>query len=230
MEQKNILVVEDEQSLNKLITKRLKEDKYTVTSCFDGQTAIDYIRKEHFDIIVMDIMMPKLSGTDVLTIMKSEKINIPVLFLTAKDSIEDRVYGIDLGAHDYMVKPFSFDELLARIRMILRNYPQNSNPTLTFADIVLNKKTHNVTRAGKEIHLSVKEFDILQYLIEHQGEVLTREQIESHVWDIEYCGLTNVIDVYIRFLRKKIDDDYDLKYIHTVRGVGYILKEGNNIE
>ena len=230
MDSKKILVVEDEQSLNRVITKRLENAEYSVTSCFDGQEALNVIRNESFDVILMDIMMPKLSGTDVLTIMKSERIDTPVLFLTAKDTVADRVYGIDLGAHDYIVKPFSFDELLARIRMILRNYPQHNSNILTFADLTLDKKTHKVTRGGKEVHLSVKEFDILEYLMKYQGEVLTRERIESHVWDVDYCGLTNVIDVYIRYLRKKIDDDFDTKYIHTVRGVGYILKEGTENE
>lgn len=230
MDSKKILVVEDEQSLNRIITKRLESAEYNVTSCFDGQEAIDTIRKNDFDVILMDIMMPKLSGTEVLSLMKSEKIETPVLFLTAKDSIADRVTGLDLGAHDYIVKPFSFDELLARVRMILRNYPQNNSTILTFADLTLDKKTHRVTRGNKEIHLSVKEFDVLEYLMKYQGEVLPRERIESHVWDIDYCGLTNVIDVYIRYLRKKIDDDYDIKYIHTVRGVGYVLREGTGIE
>ena len=230
MDSKNILVVEDEQSLNKVISKRLENAGYKITSCFDGQEAINTIRKNNFDVILMDIMMPKLSGTEVLSIMKSEKIETPVLFLTAKDSVADRVAGLDLGAHDYIVKPFSFDELLARVRMILRNYPQNTSTILTFADLTLDSKTHKVTRGGKEINLSVKEFDILEYLMKYQGEVLSRERIESHVWDIDYCGLTNVIDVYIRYLRKKIDDDYETKYIHTVRGVGYVLREGTSIE
>ena len=230
MDSKNILVVEDEQSLNKVISKRLENAGYKITSCFDGQEAINAIRKNNFDVILMDIMMPKLSGTEVLSIMKSEKIETPVLFLTAKDSVADRVAGLDLGAHDYIVKPFSFDELLARVRMILRNYPQNTATILTFADLTLDSKTHKVTRGGKEINLSVKEFDILEYLMKYQGEVLSRERIESHVWDIDYCGLTNVIDVYIRYLRKKIDDDYETKYIHTVRGVGYVLREGTSIE
>ena len=230
MDSKNILVVEDEQSLNKVISKRLENAGYKITSCFDGQEAINTIRKNNFDVILMDIMMPKLSGTEVLSIMKSEKIETPVLFLTAKDSVADRVAGLDLGAHDYIVKPFSFDELLARVRMILRNYPQNTSTILTFADLTLDSKTHKVTRGGKEINLSVKEFDILEYLMKYQEEVLTRERIESHVWDIDYCGLTNVIDVYIRYLRKKIDDDYETKYIHTVRGVGYVLREGTSIE
>lgn len=230
MDSKKILVVEDEQSLNKVISKRLENAGYEITSCFNGQEAIDTIRKNNFDVILMDIMMPKLSGTEVLSIMKLEKIETPVLFLTAKDSISDRVAGLDLGAHDYIVKPFSFDELLARIRMILRNYPQINLNILTFADLTLDKKTHKVTRAGNEIYLSVKEFDVLEYLMKYQGEVLPRERIESHVWGIDYCGLTNVIDVYIRYLRKKIDDDYEIKYIHTVRGVGYVLREEPDIE
>lgn len=230
MDNKKILVVEDEQSLNKIISKRLENAGYEVVSRFNGQEALEIIRKENFDVILMDIMMPKLSGTEVLSIMKLEKRETPVLFLTAKDSVADRVSGLDLGAHDYIVKPFSFDELLARIRMILRNYPQANTSILTFEDLTLDKKTHKVTRDGKEINLSAKEFDVLEYLMKYQGEVLPRERIESHVWDVDYCGLTNVIDVYIRYLRKKIDDDYEIKYIHTVRGVGYVLRKGTSIE
>lgn len=230
MDIKKILVVEDEKSLNKVICKRLENAEYEVTACFDGQEAIMTIRKNSFDVILMDIMMPKLSGTEVLTLMKDEKIETPVLFLTAKDSITDKVKGLDLGAHDYIVKPFSFDELLARIRMILRNYPQSNSSVMTFADLTLDKKSHKVTRAGKEIQLSAKEFDLLEYLMKYQGEVLPRERIESQVWDNDYGGLTNVIDVYIRYLRKKIDDDYTVKYIHTVRGVGYVLREEVPIE
>lgn len=225
---RKVLVVEDEASLNRLITKRLENAGYQVTSNFDGLEAITTIRKEPFDIVVMDIMMPKLFGTEVLKIMKTENINIPVLFLTAKDSVEDRVLGLDLGASDYLVKPFSFDELLARVRVVLRNNPQKFSHILEVADLKLDKSKRIVTRAGKEISLSAKEFDVLEYLMRHKDEVLTRERIESDVWDIDYCGLTNVIDVYIRYLRKKIDEEYDTKLIHTIRGVGYVLREQNH--
>ncbi len=220
-----LLVVEDEKSLNKIVSKRLESAGYTIVSCFDGEEALQALAQETFDAIIMDIMMPKLSGLDVLKEMKKYNIPSPVLLLTAKDSIEDRVMGLDMGAHDYLVKPFSFDELMARIRAMLRVYEAKHPSVMKIADLVLDKSSHVVTRGGNVINLSAKEFEVLEYLLKHQGEVLSRERIESDVWEINYCGLTNVIDVYIRYLRKKIDDNYDLKLIHTVRGVGYVLRE-----
>lgn len=220
-----LLVVEDEKSLNKVVSKRLENAGYSVVSCFDGEEALKALANETFDAIIMDIMMPKMSGLDVLREMKKYNIPSPVLLLTAKDSIEDRVLGLDMGAHDYLVKPFSFDELMARIRAMLRVYEAKHPAVMQIADLVLDKTSHTVTRGGKVINLSAKEFEVLEYLLKHQGEVMSRERIESDVWEINYCGLTNVIDVYIRYLRKKIDDDYSLKLIHTVRGVGYVLRE-----
>lgn len=220
-----LLIVEDEKTLNKVISKRLESVGYEVFSCFDGEEALNTLMTDSFDVVVMDIMMPKLSGIEVLKEMKEKDIDIPVLFLTAKDTVEDRVYGLDLGAEDYLVKPFSFEELLARIRVILRSHTNRFSHTLKIADLELDKNSHIVTRNGEVINLSAKEFEVLEYLMKHQGEVLSRERIESDVWETEYCGLTNVIDVYIRYLRKKIDDDYDIKLIHTIRGVGYVLRE-----
>ena len=220
-----LLIVEDEKTLNKVISKRLESSGYSVFSCFDGEEALQALMKESFDVIVMDIMMPKLSGIEVLKEMKLKGIETPVLFLTAKDTVEDRVYGLDLGAEDYLVKPFSFEDLMARIRVILRSKSSNNSTILRICDLKLDKVSHTVTRGGNNIILSSKEFDVLEYLMKHQGEVLSRERIESDVWETEYCGLTNVIDVYIRYLRKKIDDDFDIKLIHTIRGVGYVLRE-----
>lgn len=220
-----ILIVEDEKTLNGILTKRLKNLNYIVFSCFNGEEAWNLIKKEDFNIIIMDIMMPKMNGLEVLERMNKEEISIPVLFLTAKDSIEDRVIGLDLGAEDYLVKPFSFDELLARVRVILRPKKEKSHNILKVSNLILNKTSHIVTRNEKEISLSAKEFEVLEYLMKHEGEVLTRKRIESDVWDVDCCGLTNVIDVYIRYLRKKIDDDFENKLIHTIRGVGYMLKD-----
>ena len=225
-----ILLAEDEKTLNGVLSKRFKNLNYNVTSCFDGKEALDYIRNKDFDIIIMDIMMPKMYGTEVLKKMNEENINTPVLFLTAKDSIQDRVFGLELGAEDYLIKPFAFEELLARIRVILRPSKEKINTILTVADLVLDKTSHIVKRNEKEIILSSKEFEVLEYLMKHEGEVLTRKRIETDVWDVDYCGLTNVIDVYIRYLRKKIDDDYENKLIHTIRGVGYILKDESKYE
>ncbi len=219
-----LLVVEDEKTLNKILSKRLESIGYEVYSCFDGEDALKHIKTMNFDGIIMDIMMPKLSGIDVLNEMNTLEISTPVLFLTAKDSVEDRVLGLDLGAYDYLIKPFSFDELSARIRVMLRVNNKKESNILKVEDLVLDRLKHTVYRQNKQIILSSKEFDVLEYLMKHQNEVLPRERIESDVWDTEYCGLTNVIDVYIRYLRKKIDDDFDVKLIHTVRGVGYVLK------
>lgn len=220
-----LLIVEDEKALNKVISKRLEAEGYSVDRCFDGEEALDYIAVGEFDAIIMDIMMPKLSGLDVLRQIRSNKNNTPVLLLTAKDTVQDRVTGLDAGAEDYLIKPFAFEELLARIRAMTRKSTGNPTNTYTIADLSLDINTHTVKRGEDTISLSAKEFDILEYLICNKGIVLSREKIENHVWNFDYCGGTNVVDVYIRYLRKKIDDPYDVKLIHTIRGKGYVLKE-----
>ncbi len=220
-----LLVVEDERDLNRIISKRLEAAGYNVDRCFDGEEALDYIDAGEFDAVIMDIMMPKISGTEVLKIIRSRKNSVPVLLLTAKDSIDDRVAGLDAGADDYLVKPFAFDELLARIRVMTRKTAGGSTNQFTLADLVMDTKKRTVTRAGEEIALSAKEYDILEYMMMNKGTVLSREKIENHAWNFDYCGGTNVVDVYIRYLRKKIDDPYSVKLIHTVRGRGYVLKE-----
>lgn len=219
-----LLVVEDEKDLNRVISKRLEKAGYSVDSCYDGAEALDYIYAGEFDAIIMDIMMPRLNGLEVLRSIRQKSNRTPVLLLTAKDSIEDRVTGLDAGAEDYLVKPFAFEELLARIRVMTRKSTGNSTNIFSVADLTLDVNTHTVTRGGNNISLSAKEFDILEYLIRNKGIVLTREKIENHVWNFDYSGGTNVVDVYIRYLRKKIDDDYDVRLIHTIRGCGYVLK------
>ncbi len=220
-----ILVVEDEQSLNRIITKRLEKEGYSVDSCYDGEEALYYLEMGEFDAVILDIMIPKIDGLGVLRSIRSKKLNVPVLFLTARDSIDDRVKGLDLGADDYLVKPFAFDELLARIRVMTRRHAGETTNEFTLADLVINISTRCAYRGGDEITLSAKEFDILEYLMRNKGVVLSREKIESHVWNFDYSGGSNVIDVYIRYLRKKIDDPYEKKLIHTIRGVGYVLRE-----
>lgn len=220
-----ILVVEDERDLNRIIYKKLKVEGYSVDSCYDGEEALTYIDGANYDIIIMDIMMPKKNGYEVLAQIRKEKIDTPVLFLTAKDGIEDRVKGLDLGADDYIVKPFHFDELMARVRaMIRRNHGSTTN-ILKIDDLELDCGTRVVKRARKEIELSAKEFSILEYMMQNQGIVLSREKIEEHIWNYDYQGASNMVDVYIRYLRVKIDKDFNTKLIHTVRGVGYVLKE-----
>lgn len=220
-----ILVVEDETNLNRVISKRLEKEGYSVDSCYDGLDAIDYIESGEFDAIIMDIMMPKMNGLDVVRKIRSKGNDTPVLFLTAKDSIEDRVTGLDAGAEDYLVKPFAFEELLARIRVMVRKKAGAVTNIFTLADLTVDISTRQVTRGGDSINLSAKEFDILEYLIRNKNVVLSREKIENHVWNFDYSGGTNVIDVYIRYLRKKIDAPYDKKLIQTIRGAGYVLRE-----
>ncbi len=219
-----ILVVEDERSLNELITKRLKLERYLVDNCFDGQEALSYLDCAEYDAVVLDVMLPKMNGLEVLKQMRSSGDKTPVLLLTAKDTVEDRVKGLDGGADDYMVKPFSFDELLARIRVMLRRSSGGVSNVFTVADLTVDCDSYEVKRGDKSITLSAKEFAVLEYLIRNRGIVLSREKISHHIWNYDYEGSSNVIDVYIRYLRKKIDENFDNPLIHTIRGVGYVLK------
>ncbi len=223
-----ILVIEDEKNLNDIITKKLKMEKYGVDSCFNGTDALDYIFSAEYDVIVSDIMLPRMDGFEILKTIREKGIKTPVLLLTALDGIEDRVKGLDYGADDYLVKPFAFDELMARIRVLLRRNPttNNSNASNVFsiANLTVNCNSHDVFRDKVPIKLSTREFTILEYMIRNKERVLSREQIEQHIWNYDYEGGTNVIDVYIRYLRRKIDKDFEPKLIHTVRGVGYVLK------
>ncbi|MDO4454313.1 MAG: response regulator transcription factor [Eubacteriales bacterium] len=222
-----ILIAEDERDLNDLLKKRLEKQQYSVDACYDGQEALDYLEVTEYAAVILDIMMPKADGLTVLKSIRRKKKNIPVLLLTAKDSIEDRVTGLDLGADDYLVKPFAFEELLARIRVMIRKSTSGGTQTniVEIADLMLDLNTHKVSRAGNEIDLSSKEFSILRYLALNQGIVLSREKIEQNIWNYDYMGSSNVIDVYIRYLRRKIDAPFEKKLIHTVRGAGYVLRE-----
>lgn len=219
-----ILVVEDERDLNRVISKRLESEGYSVDRCFDGEEALDFIDVGEFDAIIMDIMMPRINGIEVLKQMRSRNNTTPVLLLTARDGIGDRVNGLDAGADDYLVKPFAFEELLARIRVMTRKASGNSTNVFSAADLTMDLNSHTVVRGDVNINLSAKEFEILEYLLRNKGIVLSREKIENHVWDFDYSGGTNVVDVYIRYLRKKIDDNFEPKLIHTVRGCGYVLR------
>ena len=222
-----ILIAEDEKSLNNVITKTLTKNGYSVDSCFDGEEALDYLAGAEYDAVILDIMMPKLDGISVLKKFRASGSSTPVLFLTAKDAVSDRVQGLDAGADDYLVKPFSFEELLARIRVLLRRNTGNAENVLRAANLTVDLNARTVFRDSTAIALSSKEFSILEYMVRNQGIVLTREKIEQHIWNYDYEGGSNVIDVYIRYLRKKIDDSYTPKLIHTVRGTGYVLKEIN---
>ncbi len=220
-----ILIAEDERDLNQLIKRRLKEADYSVDSCFDGEEVFDYLLGAEYDALVLDIMMPKLSGLEVLERLRREGNQVPVLLLTARDSIQDRVAGLDAGADDYLVKPFAFEELLARLRVLLRKPQGEKTSVLKVGDLELHLNTRQVFRGGEEIKLSSKEFSLLRYMMQNAGTVLSRDKLERHVWDYDFSGGSNVIDVYIRYLRKKLDEGHEKKYIHTVRGHGYVLKD-----
>lgn len=220
-----LLVVEDEIHLQDIIRKRLIKAGYSVDSCGDGREALDYLDMSPYDAVILDIMLPGMSGIDILKTIRRKGNHVPVLFLTARDGIEDRVEGLDLGADDYLVKPFAFEELLARIRVMIRRQSEVPTDELVLADLKVDVRSRTVTRAGKLVELSGKEFSMLEYLMRNQGRVLSREQIEQHVWDFDYEGGSNMVDVYIRYLRKKLDEGYGKKLIHTVRGAGYVMRE-----
>ncbi len=220
-----LLIAEDEKNLNKILAQQLRDNGYSVDACFDGEDALDHIRMTDYDGVILDIMMPKLDGLEVLKKMRADRIDMPVLFLTARDSVADRVEGLDLGADDYLTKPFAFEELLARVRVLIRKKSGNKTNTYTLADLTLDAQSREVKRGDTPISLSSKEFAILEYMIMNKNVVLSRDNLERHIWSYDYEGSSNMIDVYIRYLRKKIDEKFEPKLIHTVRGVGYVLKE-----
>ena len=214
-----ILFAEDEKSLNKIITKQLKAAGYSVDSCFDGGEAYDLITMTDYDAAIFDVMMPVMNGFELVKKIRAKGIDVPVLFLTARDSIEDRVTGLDIGADDYLVK-----QLSARLRVMTRKKYGKKTGVITIDDLSIDTASMHVERAGKNISLSAKEYELLRYLAMNKGVVLSRGKIEDHIWNYDYEGGTNVVDVYIRYLRKKIDDGFDKKLIHTVRGAGYVIK------
>lgn len=220
-----ILVAEDEKDLNRLISEALEEAGYSVDRCYDGGEALDFIDCAEYDAAVLDILMPVKSGRDVVREMRARGISTPVLFLTALDGIDDRVAGLDDGADDYLVKPFAFPELLARLRAITRKYAKVKSTCLTAGDLTLDTANHTVARGGREIKLSAKEFAILEYLLRNKGAALSRDKIENNAWNYGYEGGSNVVDVYISYLRRKVDDGFERKLIHTVRGAGWMIKD-----
>ncbi len=219
-----ILVAEDERDLNKLIISCLEKEHYSVDSCYDGLEALDYLECAEYDAVILDIMMPGTDGLSVLKKMRRRNDSTPVLLLTARDSIEDRVTGLDAGANDYLVKPFAFEELLARVRVLLRKPAQTPKTCYKVADLEVHMDTQQVLRGGSEVKLSGKEFALLRYMVQNEGIVLSRDRLEEHLWNFDYAGGSNVVDVYIRYLRKKLDEGHEPKLIHTVRGSGYVLK------
>lgn len=219
-----VLVVEDEKDLNSIICSKLVKEGYNVDACYDGQAALDYMEAENYDGAIMDIMIPNKDGITVLREMRNAGIQVPVLFLTAKTETQDIVRGLDAGASDYMTKPFEFSELMARLRVMLRTQnPVNEN-VITCGSLVVDMNNRQAIRDGKVIDLTVREYAILEYLARNRNVVVTREQIRVYIWNIDDDVNSNVIDVYIHYLRRKIDDNYEEKLIHTIRGVGYKLE------
>lgn len=220
-----ILIAEDEKDLNRILSAKLRSQHYSVDACFNGEEVLDYMAGAEYDALILDIMMPVIDGLTVLKKIRRAGNPVPVLLLTAKDSIEDRVRGLDAGANDYLVKPFALEELLARIRVLLRKPTDAPKTCYQVGDLEVHLDTHEVYRGGQPITLSGKEFSILRYMVQNPGIVLSRDKLEQHIWNYDYTGGSNVIDVYIRYLRKKIDEGHENKLIHTVRGAGYVLKE-----
>ncbi|HVT91262.1 MAG TPA: response regulator transcription factor [Bryobacteraceae bacterium] len=217
-----ILVVEDEKRIQDFLSRGLESAGYAVDVTGSGATAVEFVHATEYDLIILDLMLPDMDGLSVLQKIRNRKVSPPVLILSARDGIDDRVKGLELGADDYLVKPFAFVELLARVRALLRR-GQPVPERLQVADLILDCIRRKVTRAGQNIDLAPKEFGILEYMMRNPGRPLSRTMIVEHVWDMDYDGLTNIVDVYIRHLRSKIDDKWPQKMIHTVRGIGYTL-------
>ena len=222
-----ILIVEDELQLARLMELELDHEGYAVKVSHNGREALGLLQEEEFDLVLLDIMLPEMDGVEVCRRLR-EFSDIPVIMVTARDAVPEKVEALDTGADDYITKPFAIEELLARIRALLRrknNALKEDNNVLTIADLVIDKDKYEVKRAGQEVELTKKEFDLLVYLAENKGIVLTREDILSNIWGYDYLGETNIVDVYIRYLRSKIDDPFAKKLIKTVRGVGYVMRD-----
>ena len=220
-----ILLAEDEVDLNNVVTRYLKKNGYSVDSVLDGEEALDYLEYGEYDLVILDIMMPKVDGFEVIKKLRDKGNHTSVLMLTARDSADDKVKGLDLGADDYIVKPFDFNELMARIRAVVRRKYGNSSNRLVIGDLILDTSEKSVTRAGKQIELTGKEYEVLEYLMQSKNRILSREQIKEHVWDFDYEGDSNIIDVLIKNIRKKIDIEDGKQIIYTKRGLGYVIKE-----
>lgn len=220
-----VLVIEDENKVASFIQRGLEAEHYSVAVAHDGEQGLTLLFDDEYDLVILDVMLPKRDGFSVLREVRKQKVRTPVLLLTARDTLADKVTGLDLGADDYLTKPFAFEELLARVRALLRRGAPLQPTTLALADLSLDPATRQVLRAGKKIDLTAKEFALLEFFLRNPGRVLSRALIAQHVWGIDFDTFTNVIDVYVKYLRKKIDADFEPKLIHTVRGAGYVLRE-----
>jgi len=220
-----ILVVEDEIKITRFIKKGLEMEHYTVDTAYDGEEGLEKAEINNYDLIILDIMLPKVDGIEVCRRLRDNKVETPIIMLTARDTVEDRVKGLDAGADDYLVKPFAFGELIARIRALLRREKTVKSTKLTVGDVSIDPATHEVFRGDKEIHLSSKEYRLLDYMMRRPGNVCTRTMIGEHIWGYNFTDDSNVIDVYISYLRKKIDSGFHNKLIQTVRDVGYKIQD-----
>ena len=220
-----ILVAEDEKNMNRLISEAMEDEKYSVDSCYDGKDALDYALAADYDVIILDVNMPGEDGFTVVSKLRDRGCTSPVLFLTARDSVADKVTGLESGGDYYLTKPFSFDELRAVVRVMARKYTGNRTNEYRIADLVVDTSAKTAVRAGKPIDLTSREFALLEYMIRNKGVVLSREMIEDNLWNYDYEGGTNVVDVYIGYLRRKIDKGFSSRLIHTVWGTGWVLRE-----
>lgn len=220
-----ILIIEDDEGIVKLLRRGLAYDGYLVEVALDGDTGLAMARDRHPDLVLLDLMLPGMDGLEICQRLRASGGTTPIMILTARDGLQDRILGLDSGADDYMVKPFELDELLARIRALLRRTQQERVPQLTFADLTLDISTRQVTRKNRVVALTAKEFDLLELFMRHPRQVLTREIIFDRVWGYDFGGESNVLDVYIRYLRQKLETNGETRLLHTVRGVGYVLRE-----
>lgn len=220
-----ILLVEDDRAISGAVKKRLQAECHAVDLCENGPDAYDFMRVTDYDVVLMDIMLPGEDGLSVVRRARADGVTSPILFLTARDAVEDRVTGLDAGGDDYLVKPFALDELMARIRVLGRRNARQTSNLLTVGDLAIDTAARKVVRGGKDIHLTAKEYALLEYMARNSGAVLTRDQIEQRIFNYDYMGASNMVDVYIRYLRRKLDEGFDQKLIHTVRGAGYVLRE-----
>ena len=223
-----ILVVEDERKVASFLKKGLEQEYYSVDVAFDGKEGLNYIFSNEYDLIILDIMLPFMDGISLLKKIRKEKIGTPILMLTAKDTVDDKVTGLDSGADDYLAKPFAFEELLARIRALMRRKEESKSLILAVDNLSLDTQTHKVMRGGKEIILTPKEYSILEYLLRNKNNVVSRMKLTDHVYEYHFDPDTNVIDVYINKLRNKIDKDFKNQLLHTIRGIGYMIKDTDN--
>ncbi|WP_434074357.1 response regulator transcription factor [Moorella naiadis (nom. illeg.)] len=220
-----ILIVEDETTLANTLARCLREEGYAADIAYDGEEGVAFAETVLYDLIILDLMLPRLDGMEVIRRLRNERIQAPVLMLTARDTVADKVKGLDAGADDYLTKPFALAELLARVRALLRRESENKSTVLQVGDLTMDTVSRQVRRGEKEINLTNKEYALLEYLMRNPNRVLNRTQIAEHVWDYDFSGMSNIVDVYIRYLRRKIDDNFEPKLLYTFRGSGYSLRE-----